>query len=167
MEGYGCAEAVQGPKGLKGPTRPVDGNSGDTILNSGIEERRDTVAPELSMVSPEFPDSMVTSSRRMILTPAPSQINGNCPPLSPVIDGASSCVFGQTPHVLVHQNSRPPARLLPTSFMALPVDGPAFAVLAAQEIVTLGAVCDAAVGGVVVEFLADAVGHQAEEHHLD
>ena len=50
--------------------------------------------------------------------------------------------------------------------IALPVKSPTAAVCAAQEIVTFGTVCNATLGTIVLDFLANPVGDETQQHIL-
>ena len=49
----------------------------------------------------------------------------------------------------------------------LSIEDPAGAVFAAQQSVCFGTVSDAAAGTVVLNFLADAIGYETQQHHFD
>ena len=51
--------------------------------------------------------------------------------------------------------------------VALSVEGPAGAILAAEQVVSLSAIGDAAGGAVIIQLFAHAVGHHAQKHHLN
>ena len=50
---------------------------------------------------------------------------------------------------------------------ALAVKGPAGAILPAKQLVALSTVSNSPTGAIIFDFLADAIGHQTQEHRLN